>query len=319
MKPYPIKFEPILQEKLWGGNKLKHVFNKTDRDENFGESWELSNVEGFSSVVTNGELKNQSFSEVLKHHHKEILGPKVSGSDFPLLIKFLDAKIPLSLQVHPDDERAKIYADSRGKTEMWIILSAEPDAKIYLDWANSMTKEKAEIALKDGSIMDYVKTYDAQPGDCFFVPAGTVHAIGKGIVLAEIQQTSDSTYRLFDWNRVDKNGNPRDLHIEESLRVMDWNPKENLKKYFSKEQNQLNPVVNEKHFKTSYLPLEGAFELENKYDSFQILICTEGFGEIQWENEILAFQKGDTLLLPFALNKVSLISENGASLIHVHL
>lgn len=319
MKPYPIKFEPILQEKLWGGNKLKHVFNKTDRDENFGESWELSNVEGFSSVVTNGELKNQSFSEVLKHHHKEILGPKVSGSDFPLLIKFLDAKIPLSLQVHPDDERAKIYADSRGKTEMWIILSAEPDAKIYLDWANSMTKEKAEIALKDGSIMDYVKTYDAQPGDCFFVPAGTVHAIGKGIVLAEIQQTSDSTYRLFDWNRVDKNGNPRDLHIEESLRVMDWNPKENLKKYFSKEQNQLNPVVNEKHFKTSYLPLEGAFELENKYDSFQILICTEGFGEIQWENEILAFQKGDTLLLPFALNKVSLISENGAALIHVHL
>lgn len=319
MKPYPIKFEPILQEKLWGGNKLKHVFNKTDRDENFGESWELSNVEGFSSVVTNGELKNQSFSEVLKHHHKEILGPKVSGSDFPLLIKFLDAKIPLSLQVHPDDERAKIYADSRGKTEMWIILSAEPDAKIYLDWANSMTKEKAEIALKDGSIMDYVKTYDAQPGDCFFVPAGTVHAIGKGIVLAEIQQTSDSTYRLFDWNRVDKNGNPRDLHIEESLRVMDWNPKENLKKYFSKEQNQLNPVVNEKHFKTSYLPLEGSFELENKYDSFQILICTEGFGEIQWENEILAFQKGDTLLLPFALNKVSLISENGASLIHVHL
>lgn len=319
MKPYPIKFEPILQEKLWGGNKLKHVFNKTDRDENFGESWELSNVEGFSSVVTNGELKNQSFSEVLKHHHKEILGPKVSGSDFPLLIKFLDAKIPLSLQVHPDDERAKIYADSRGKTEMWIILSAEPDAKIYLDWANSMTKEKAEIALKDGSIMDYVKTYDAQPGDCFFVPAGTVHAIGKGIVLAEIQQTSDSTYRLFDWNRVDKNGNPRDLHIEESLRVMDWNPKENLKKYFTKEQNQLNPVVNEKHFKTSYLPLEGAFELENKYDSFQILICTEGFGEIQWENEILAFQKGDTLLLPFALNKVSLISENGASLIHVHL
>ncbi|CAI9429061.1 mannose-6-phosphate isomerase, class I [Candidatus Ornithobacterium hominis] len=319
MKPYPIKFEPILQEKLWGGNKLKHVFNKTDRDENFGESWELSNVEGFSSVVTNGELKNQSFSEVLKHHHKEILGPKVSGSDFPLLIKFLDAKIPLSLQVHPDDERAKIYADSRGKTEMWIILSAEPDAKIYLDWANSMTKEKAEIALKDGSIMDYVKTYDAQPGDCFFVPAGTVHAIGKGIVLAEIQQTSDSTYRLFDWNRVDKNGNPRDLHIEESLRVMDWNPKENLKKYFSKEQNQLNPVVNEKHFKTSYLPLEGAFELENKYDSFQILICTEGFGKIQWENEILAFQKGDTLLLPFALNKVSLISENGASLIHVHL
>lgn len=319
MKPYPIKFEPILQEKLWGGNKLKHVFNKTDRDENFGESWELSNVEGFSSVVTNGELKNQSFSEVLKHHHKEILGPKVSGSDFPLLIKFLDAKIPLSLQVHPDDERAKIYADSRGKTEMWIILSAEPDAKIYLDWANSMTKEKAEIALKDGSIMDYVKTYDAQPGDCFFVPAGTVHAIGKGIVLAEIQQTSDSTYRLFDWNRVDKNGNPRDLHIEESLRVMDWNPKENLKKYFSKEQNQLNPVVNEKHFKTSYLPLEGSFELENKYDSFQILICTEGFGEIQWENEILAFQKGDTLLLPFTLNKVSLISENGASLIHVHL
>lgn len=319
MKPYPIKFEPILQEKLWGGNKLKHVFNKTDRDENFGESWELSNVEGFSSVVTNGELKNQSFSEVLKHHHKEILGPKVSGSDFPLLIKFLDAKIPLSLQVHPDDERAKIYADNRGKTEMWIILSAEPDAKIYLDWANSMTKEKAEIALKDGSIMDYVKTYDAQPGDCFFVPAGTVHAIGKGIVLAEIQQTSDSTYRLFDWNRVDKNGNPRDLHIEESLRVMDWNPKENLKKYFTKEQNQLNPVVNEKHFKTSYLPLEGSFELENKYDSFQILICTEGFGKIQWENEILAFQKGDTLLLPFALNKVSLISENGASLIHVHL
>ncbi|MCT7903986.1 Probable mannose-6-phosphate isomerase gmuF [Candidatus Ornithobacterium hominis] len=319
MKPYPIKFEPILQEKLWGGNKLKHVFNKTDRDENFGESWELSNVEGFSSVVTNGELKNQSFSEVLKHHHKEILGPKVSGSDFPLLIKFLDAKIPLSLQVHPDDERAKIYADSRGKTEMWIILSAEPDAKIYLDWANSMTKEKAEIALKDGSIMDYVKTYDAQPGDCFFVPAGTVHAIGKGIVLAEIQQTSDSTYRLFDWNRVDKNGNPRDLHIEESLRVMDWNPKENLKKYFTKELNQLNPVVNEKHFKTSYLPLEGSFELENKYDSFQILICTEGFGEIQWENEILAFQKGDTLLLPFALNKVSLISENGAALIHVHL
>lgn len=319
MKTYPIKFDPILQEKIWGGDKLKTVFGKTKEDKNYGESWELSNVEGFSSTIVNGEWKGKTFNEILNKYSKEILGPKVEGNDFPLLIKFLDAKIPLSLQVHPDDERAKIYAGSRGKTEMWIILSTEDDAKIYLDWSKTMTQEEAEKALKNSTIMNYIKSYDAKPGDCFYVPAGTVHAIGQGVVLAEIQQTSDSTYRLYDWDRVDDNGNPRELHIEESLRVMDWEPKLNLKKTFQKTVNFLNPVVNEEYFKTSFLPIKDSFELKNTYDSFQILICTEGEGKIKWEDQELNFKKGDTLLLPFELKNVLLESNSGSDLIHVHI
>lgn len=223
MNLYPFKFQPILKERLWGGTKLKDLLNKPSSSDITGESWELSAVKGDVSIIENGPLAGTSLQEAINHHPQALLGKSVTnrfGTEFPILIKFIDAKQDLSIQLHPNDELAKERHNSFGKTEMWYIMQADPGAELIVGFKQDMTKENYEKHLNEGKLTDILNYEKVKEGDTFFINTGKVHAIGAGILLAEIQQTSDITYRVYDFNRKDKEGNLRELHTELAIDAM---------------------------------------------------------------------------------------------------
>lgn len=302
-----MKFEPILQPKIWGGDLLNLYLNKEKRSERIGESWEISDVEGFHSIISNGAAKGMSLHELITQEKERILGKTIFekyGEEFPLLIKFLDAKVPLSIQVHPNDEYAKSLENGQGKTEMWYILHADDDAEIYLGWKRDMNKDEIEKALHSSDIQDYMQKFTPKKGDVFYVPARTIHSIGKGVVLAEIQQTSDITYRLYDYGRKE-NGKLRELHIDKGLEVMSLEYIPNLKREYTAIDNQLVKVVNEKYFSMNFISLKSKMEFETE-DNFQIYIGVSGISDFEANGEITQLQKGETLLIPAGLNKFSI-------------
>lgn len=309
MKLYPLVFEPILKERIWGGNKLKSVLNKNIESETTGESWELSAVSGDVSVVSNGFYKGLSLKTLLDQFPQEILGSKVYkqfGTEFPLLFKFLDAKQDLSIQVHPNDELAKQRHDSFGKTEMWYVMQADENAKLIVGFKKDSSKEEYITHLENKTLVTLLDEIPVEKGDVFFLETGTVHAIGAGTLIAEIQQTSDITYRLYDFDRKDVNGNLRELHVELALDAINYK-KTSAHKEYEPLCNQAVTVVDCPYFTTKMILLDGQVDSVNSGDSFLVYMCTEGEFSIRVNNQDFEFKKGDTILLPASISDFQLV------------
>jgi mannose-6-phosphate isomerase len=300
---YPLQFDPILKERIWGGEKLKTVLNKPITSSITGESWELSTVEGDVSIVSNGVLKGKSLTELIENHPEDVLGTTVYkkfGKQFPLLFKYLDAKTDLSIQVHPNDELAKIRHNSFGKTEMWYIMQADENARIIVGFKEKSNAKEYIAHLENKNLLDLLEEVNVKTGDVFFLETGTVHAIGAGLVVAEIQQTSDITYRLYDFDRVDAEGNLRELHIDLALDAINYDKVETHKTY-SKETNKSNEMVNCPYFTTNYLPLDGTVNVSKTSESFTVYMCTEGAFQLECDQIRYNYKKGDTVLIPAAM------------------
>ena len=318
-KNYPLQFYPIFKERIWGGTKLKTVLNKPIASEITGESWELSTVEGDVSVVSNGVLKGNSLNDIINADPEAILGTEVYkrfGKQFPLLFKYLDAREDLSIQVHPNDELAKKRHNSFGKTEMWYILQADTDARIIVGFKKQSNAAEYLENLKNKTLLSILEDVKVKPGDVFFLETGTVHAIGAGLVVAEIQQTSDITYRLYDFDRVDDKGNSRELHVDLALDAINYNKIETHKKYDSI-QNVSNSIVDCPYFTTNFLPLKGIFSVNKTGNTFTVYMCVEGNFEIEYEGEKFQYKKGDTILIPAAMKTFTLNGE--ASILEIYI
>lgn len=310
---YPLKFKPILKEKIWGGNKLKNLLGKSTKSSNIGESWEVSDVEGDISVVVNGDFKGKTLKELVKIYKSQLVGEKVFnqfGNKFPLLIKFIDAHKDLSIQLHPDDDLASKRHDSFGKTEMWYVIQADKDSNLILGFNRQIDKEEYLKNLENKTLTEILNFNKVKSGDTYFIETGRVHAIGAGVLLAEIQQTSDITYRVYDWDRVDDNGNERELHVDLAIDAIDFNLKDDFRINYSKSENTSNPMVSCPYFTTNYLPVNTTLEKENKKDSFIVYMCVNGVVEVIGDNFKEIIKKGETLLLPAIIKDYKLVSEN---------
>lgn len=319
MKFYPLQFEPILKDRIWGGTKLKTYLNKPITSEITGESWEISTVENDVSVIANGFFKGKSLNKIISEFPKEVLGTKVYeqfGKQFPLLFKYLDAREDLSIQVHPNDELAAKRHNSFGKTEMWYVMQADDDARLIVGFKEKSSKEAYQKSLENKTIIDILDTKKVKKGDVFFLETGTVHAIGAGTVIAEIQQTSDITYRLYDFDRVDAQGNKRELHIDLALDAINYNVVEAQKDY-SRVKNSSNEMVNCPYFTTNFIPLDGKIEVEKDKKSFTVYMCVEGNFELEYKNENYNYKTGDTVLVPAEMASFEI---NGkASLLEIYI
>ena len=300
---YPLTFEPIFKERIWGGTKLKDYLNKPISSEITGESWELSTVPESISVVNHGELKGKNLNELIDLYPKEILGKEVFkqfGKQFPLLFKYLDAREDLSIQLHPNDKLAKERHDSFGKTEMWYVMQADEHARLIVGFKENSSKEAYLQKLTSNNLLSLLKEIPVKKGDVFLLETGTIHAIGAGIVIAEIQQTSDITYRIYDWDRVDAHGKGRELHTELALDAINYNTTAAKKEYTATE-NKSTSIVDCPYFKTNIIPLNGEISIDKNDDSFMVLMCTEGNFELHWNDEKYTYQTGDTVLIPAVL------------------
>jgi mannose-6-phosphate isomerase len=322
---YPLKFEPILKSKIWGGQKLKNLFGKkSGKLSNIGESWEISCFNGDISVVSNGFLKGNALDELIEIYMGDLIGDRIFdefGIQFPLLIKLIEAEDDLSIQVHPDDEIAEQRHNSFGKTEMWYVIQADNGSELISGFRKESGKEEYIEAINKGEIKDLLNSVEVFEGDLFFIPAGRVHAIGKGILLAEIQQTSDLTYRIYDWGRLDHQGNPRELHTEMALDVIDYSATKNCKTDYNKIQNHTVNTIKCKYFSTNILKFDK--EIEKDYiliDSFIIYLCTKGrFSIVYNQNESITVDEGETVLIPAALKNLILIPEKAAEILEVYV
>ncbi len=323
----PIKFIPILKEKIWGGSKLIDVLHKKSNDlqsENIGESWEISTVKDNISVVSEGIYKGKNLLELINEFPKELLGEKIAKQfpdEFPLLIKYIDANDDLSIQLHPDDTIAKKRHNSFGKTEMWYIMQVDENAEIIVGFNKKVDTKTYKKHLNKGKITDILNTEKVKKGDVYFIPTGRVHAIKAGVLLAEIQQTSDITYRIFDWNRTDNQGNSRELHTDYAIDAMDFDIPKTYKTEYQTIINESNPVVDCPYFTTNLLPLDGKKELNfSNRDSFTIFMCVSGNTVIHTPNKKTSLNYGETVLIPHHLKKINISSINGsAKLLEVYI
>lgn len=322
MSLYPFKFYPILKERLWGGTKLETVLEKPITSDITGESWELSAVPGDISTVANGALEGASLQELINEHKEALLGKKVFerfGTDFPILIKFIDAKQDLSIQVHPNDELAKERHNSFGKTEMWYITQADEGSELIVGFNKEVTKEEYQEHLNNNTLTDILNYEKVKEGDTFFINTGKIHAIGAGIMLAEIQQTSDITYRVYDFNRKDKEGNLRELHTELALDAIDYEMKDDFKVDYVNEENSCGPMVDCPYFTTNYWNISKATTIDvTERDSFTIFMCTKGAATITTPNGEVAVKKGETVLIPADSGEIK-ISEDEVELLEVYI
>ncbi len=310
---YPLTFIPILKSMIWGGDKLLQYKGIDTEQKNIGESWELSGVPENESVVSNGELAGRTITELIKEYGPELLGRHVyetCGEKFPLLIKFIDARDDLSIQVHPDDAMAQaVHGQPFGKTEMWYVVSADKDAHLMSGLSAEITPEEYVSRVKNNTITDVLSDYKVQSGDVFFLPAGRIHSIGKGCFIAEIQQTSDLTYRIYDFGRLGLDGNPRDLHTELAKDAIDYSVSEDYRNAYAPVLNEGTSLVECEYFKTHLLNLTEQLSVEVKSkDSFMIVICLEGKGELKdTEGNILSLKQGNTVLVPASVDKVKFV------------
>jgi mannose-6-phosphate isomerase len=319
---YPLKFKPIFQEKIWGGEKIKTILNKDYLPlNNCGETWEISSVDGNISEVSEGKLKGQKLDYLIETYKQDLVGKSVFekfGKALPLLIKFLDANADLSIQVHPNDEIANRRHKTFGKTEMWYVLQADENAKINVGFNQQLTKSDYLDHLKNGTLTDILNYESVQSGDVFFLPAGRIHYIGKGCLIAEIQQTSDVTYRIYDFDRVDKFGNKRELHTALALDCLDFSLEKNYKANYTEKINNVSKLVHCEYFKTNYLSvIDNIIRKYDEIDSFVIYIVVEGILNIVANGISVDTQMGDCILIPACLKNIELNSSLGAKLIEV--
>lgn len=321
---YPLRFRPVLKETLWGGTALRERFGKnTLMGTTTGESWEINGMTGISSQVANGFLRGNSLEEITEVYMGDLVGDHVYdrfGNEFPLLIKFIDARDTLSIQVHPDDSLSSERHHAWGKTEMWYVMDAEPGAVIYTGFRNKISKEEYLAALEAGRVADLVNVTPVNPGDVFFIPAGLVHAIGAGVILTEIQQTSDVTYRIYDWDRVDAAGKPRELHTDLALDAIDFDLDESNLIRKTAEMNQTVLLAECDYFHTSVIQFDRPMIKDYSLtDSFVIYICTGSMAVIECFDHIEEIREGETLLIPASADSVTLIPQGTATLLEVFI
>jgi len=318
---YPFKFEPILKDKIWGGQKLQQLLHKSTTSAEAGESWEISDVEGDTSVVANGALKGTSLKTLMDTYTSDLMGAKnfnQFGTKFPLLIKFIDAKQDLSVQLHPNDELAKARHNSFGKTEMWYVLQADPDSNLIVGFNQDMTQELYVKHLEDKTLQSILNFDAVKAGDTYFIEVGRIHAIGGGVLLAEIQQTSDITYRVYDWDRVDAEGNERELHNDIALEAFDFDMPDNYRVQYTQDPNVPTELVSCPYFTTNVIEVTEPISKKNTHDSFMIYMCVEGTASMEVDGTITEFSMGETILIPACIETFS-ISSNHAKLLEVYI
>ena len=321
---YPLKFQPIVKDKIWGGHKLQQIFGKESAGlPNIGESWELSGVPGDFSVVSNGYLAGKTLPEIIAAFKEQLVGKRVynkSGNDFPLLFKLIDANDDLSIQVHPNDEVAGKRHDSFGKTEMWYVLDADEGASLIIGFKRNCTKKEYLEALEKDEVESLLQKVPVQAGDVFFIPAGLVHAIGKGVMVAEVQESSDVTYRIFDYNRKDENGNERELHTAQALDVINFKASKNPKTDYKVVPNEEVKLVSCEYFTTNLLELNKKKNFHYAYmETFVVYMCLEGKVEIAGGTSTVQMQKGDTVLIPASMKDFTLTPQGNARLLEVFI
>ncbi len=313
---YPLKFKTIYKDKIWGGQKIRTYLHKDFGNlPNCGETWEISGVKTDVSIVANGELEGHSLADLLAQYQDQLVGQRVYdhfGNTFPLLVKFIDANDDLSIQVHPNDELAKKRHNSFGKTEMWYVIQADPGSTLISGFNAPVDQQIYLDKLNSGHIMDILNREDVSAGDVFFLPAGRVHTIGKGLLIAEIQQTSDITYRIYDFDRVDDKGNKRELHTEEALAAIDYNFYPDYKTRYPHEKNQTVNVAECPYFTTNLLDFtESTSKDYSTLDSFVIHVCVAGAYVIHADGQECPVEMGDCILLPKTINNVRLETGSG--------
>lgn len=314
---YPLKFNPILKQTLWGGEKIIPFKHLSDDLHRVGESWEISGVRGNESVVAEGEYKGKTLAELVETFKEELVGKANYarfGNTFPLLIKFIDAREDLSIQVHPTDELARERHNSAGKTEMWYVVDAEKGARLRVGFSHKITPDEYERRVEQSTITDVLREYDIHGGDVFFLPAGRIHSIGAGAFIAEIQQTSDITYRIFDFNRKDANGKTRELHTELAKGAIDYEVLDDYRTHYEPAENCPTELVTCPYFTTSLYPLTESMTCDySELDSFVILICIEGEGCTVTDNEghEVSLRAGESLLLPATVQKIDIVPVGG--------
>ena len=317
---YPFTFQPVLKEKIWGGNKLNSLFNKGENTTSkLGESWEIADLEEGQSTVNNGAQKGAALNEIIAKNPEGLLGKSVYerfGKQFPLLIKFIDAASDLSIQVHPTDETSPTGV---GKTEMWYIMQADPGAKLTVGFKEKITKEDYDAHIENLSIEEVMNEHVVNEGDAFFINAGRIHAIGGGVLLAEIQQTSDVTYRVYDYNRKDDSGNLRDLHVAESREVLDFELTEDFKLDYNRDSlNTAQVVKHHTYFKTDWVKLSNKPYSIHRTESFTIIIVVAGSLEFSGDGEQGTLAAGETLLIP-AENSGVVLESSTCEILEVYL
>lgn len=307
----PIKFEPLLKQTLWGGKKIIPFKHLDSSLEDVGESWEISGVEDHETIVKEGPMKGKRLNELMAEMKDKLVGRdnyQRFGDEFPLLIKFIDARQDLSIQVHPNDEVAHKQGKPHGKTEMWYLMESDKDAKLYCGLKKEITPEKYKKMVEDDTICDALAQYEVKEGDCFFLPAGRIHAIGAGCFLTEIQQTSDVTYRIYDFKRRDKNGNLRELHTKLAAESINYQVEDDYRQYYVERKNRGVSLVHCPYFNTTVYDLDEPMTLDYKeLDSFVILIGLKGEGKIvDNEGHEVSIKTGDTLLVPATTERLSI-------------
>ena len=321
----PLKFDSQYFEKIWGGQKIKNILGKDfGGHSNCGESWEISGIAGKESEVAKGFwLEGNTLDELTEIYMGDLVGEKVYdtfGNDFPLLIKFIDAQDDLSVQVHPDDQMAGKRYGTNGKTEMWYVIQADQGAGLYVGFKKGVTKEQYLRAVEAGTVDQLLNFYPVAAGDVFFIPAGTVHAIGKRVLLAEIQQSSDCTYRIFDWNRVDANGQSRELHTADAVDAIHFGEEREYRCYFTPSKNKTAPIIRCNQFNINLLDFD--MPLEKIYvgiDSFIIYVCIEGRVCFITEEREYILNKGEVMLIPASISEAKVIPLIESKLIEVYL
>lgn len=308
---YPFTFKPILKSVIWGGADICPFKGITPVQEGIGESWEISHVEGNVSVVDNGALAGKSLDELIRTYGAELMGKKVIdrfGSVFPLLIKFIDACDNLSIQVHPDDELARKRHNSFGKTEMWYVVKASADASLYSGFSQQIDADEYVKRVENNTIMEVMQRYDVKSGDVFFLPAGRVHAIGAGCFVAEIQQTSNITYRIYDYDRRDANGNGRELHTELAKDAIDYTLYPDYRTHYTQKENEAVELVTCPYFTTNLLEYDQPVKRDHAdKDSFVIYICMAGNALIKDNNgQEIKVHQGQTVLIPASATSVEI-------------
>lgn len=301
-------FEPLLKQTLWGGDKIIPFKQLNASQDHVGESWEISGVSGSETIVANGPQKGKSLNQLVREQKGLLVGQENYehfGDEFPLLIKFIDAQKDLSIQVHPNDEVAHRQGKPRGKTEMWYVFPSAPGAFLYNGLKQQITPEQYKAMVENDTITDALARYEVSEGDVFFIPAGRIHAIGSGSFVAEIQQTSDVTYRIYDYKRKDKNGNYRELHTKEAAESIDYHVLPDYRTAYELKQNEGVQVVSCPYFTTAVYDLTEPMTLDyTELDSFVILIAVKGEGKLICEGEEMMFRMGDTVLLPATTKEV---------------
>lgn len=319
---YPLKFLPLYKNVIWGGNRLKEYGFNYDPLPNCGELWVLSSVEGHESVVANGFLADNTLNEAIEIYMGDLVGDKVFnrfGTEFPLLFKVIDAAQDLSIQVHPDDALAQRRGMPCGKTEMWYVMQADPGARLVSGFRHDTSPQEYSDALQAGHLEELLHSEQPAPGDVYFIPAGRVHALGRGLMVAEIQQSSDCTYRIYDYNRVDSNGRRRQLHTAEAMDAIDFSAVHgHASNRYHAALNQTTTVVHCPYFTTRIIPFDRPVRksLED-VDSFVVYFCVEGLAAVKSLETIVPLHAGECVLVPAVADSVELFSEGPAKLLEV--